>query len=481
MLDFDRRTIMLGGSSILLMTALGGCEKLKEKIANRPVRRDVANLAANDPVLEAYRDAIGQMQGLGAADPRNWIQQANIHLNFCPHGNWFFLPWHRGYLMAIDSIVRKLTGEAGWSMPYWNWTCQRAIPAPFWQAGSVLNFSPRSATSSSMANISIVGPANLATIMAESDFELFASGAATALRGGGGFQGLLEQGPHNYIHGFVGGTMGTYSSPRDPIFWLHHCNIDRIWFDWNSAGNANSNDPTYSNFQLSGMFVDGDSNPLSYQVGALILAPLLSYRYEAPAGCAPKIKRLDDAALKALLEKGSSARFRTLATLPPVATNLRVTPATAARQRFRVAPDALRAEMEKAADARLVLRLDDVKPGDTTESFFVRVYLNLPSDTAPSPDLPNYAGAFAFFVDDGHDHGPVNYMVDLSETIARLRGAGQADPAGAADVSFELVPLRDDDAAKAAAARSVLAVGAVVPQLIARAPEPGAAPPEKRQ
>lgn len=478
MLHFDRRSMMLGGSSILLMTALGGCEKLKQRIANRPVRRDVARLAPNDPILEAYRDAIGQMQGLGASDPRNWIQQANIHLNFCPHGNWFFLPWHRGYLLALDSIVRKLTGQADWSMPYWNWSCQRAIPAPFWQAGSVLNFSPRDATSSSMANASIVGEANIASIMAETNFEMFASGAATALRGGGGFQGRLEQGPHNYIHGFVGGTMGTYISPRDPIFWLHHCNIDRIWFDWNSAGNANSNDPTYTNFQLSGMFIDGDKNPLSYQVGALILAPLLVYRYEPPAGCAPRMKRLDDAALKTLLEKGSSVRFRTLASLPPVATNVRLTGATAMRQRFRMAPDAQKAAMERVADARLVLRIDDVRPDSTTENFFVRVYLNLPEVSTPSPELPNYAGAFAFFVDEGHNHGPLNYVVDLSDTIDRLRGAGAIDPARATEVSFELAPVRDDEATKGAAARAVLSLGAIVPELIARKPETGVAQPQ---
>lgn len=473
MVNFDRRSMMLGGSSVLLLAALGGCEKLKEKIANRPVRRDVANLAANDPILEAYRDAIGQMQALAASDPRNWIQQANIHLNFCPHGNWFFLPWHRGYLLALETIVRKLTGENGWAMPYWNWTCQRSIPAPFWAAGSVLNYSPRSATSSSMANASIVGEANIASIMAQTDFELFASGAATALRGGGGFQGVLEQGPHNYIHGFIGGTMGTYNSPRDPIFWLHHCNIDRIWFDWNSAGNANSNDPVYSNFQLSGMFVDGDKNPLAYQVGALILAPLISYRYDAPAGCAPKIKRLDDAALKSLLEKGSSARFRTVESLPPVATNVRLTEAAAMRQRFSVAPDTLKAATEKAMETRLVLRLDDVKPDSMTENFFVRVYLNLPMGATPSPNLPNYAGAFAFFVDEGHNHGPLNYIVDLSETVERLRNSGAGE---AADVSFELVPVRDDDAAKMAASRSVLSVGAVVPQLVARTPEVAARP-----
>ena len=30
----------------------------------------------------------------------------------------------------------------------------------------------------------------------------------------------------------VGGTMDSSSSPADPLFWLHHANIDRLWVSW---------------------------------------------------------------------------------------------------------------------------------------------------------------------------------------------------------------------------------------------------------
>jgi len=40
----------------------------------------------------------------------------------CQHGSWFFLPWHRGYLIAFEGIVRdaivKLGGPADWALPY---------------------------------------------------------------------------------------------------------------------------------------------------------------------------------------------------------------------------------------------------------------------------------------------------------------------------------------------------------------------------
>jgi tyrosinase len=56
-----------------------------------------------------------------------------------------------------------------------------------------------------------------------------------------GFRNLLEgsgateeDAPkmHNRVHGYIGGTMGPPTSPYDPVFWLHHCYIDKLWAYW---------------------------------------------------------------------------------------------------------------------------------------------------------------------------------------------------------------------------------------------------------
>ena len=54
-----------------------------------------------------------------------------------------------------------------------------------------------------------------------------------------GFQDPLEpvaarRGPwmHNRVHVWVGGEMAPGTSPNDPVFWLNHCNVDRIWEGW---------------------------------------------------------------------------------------------------------------------------------------------------------------------------------------------------------------------------------------------------------
>ncbi|MGH7311126.1 MAG: tyrosinase family protein, partial [Candidatus Rokuibacteriota bacterium] len=41
-----------------------------------------------------------------------------------------------------------------------------------------------------------------------------------------------ELGLHNRVHVWVGGDMSPASSPNDPVFFLNHCNVDRIWEAW---------------------------------------------------------------------------------------------------------------------------------------------------------------------------------------------------------------------------------------------------------
>jgi tyrosinase len=55
-----------------------------------------------------------------------------------------------------------------------------------------------------------------------------------------GTGGTLEDNPHNNVHNFVGGIMAGAGSSRDPIFMMHHCNIDRIWWLWPQGGGADS-------------------------------------------------------------------------------------------------------------------------------------------------------------------------------------------------------------------------------------------------
>jgi tyrosinase len=55
-----------------------------------------------------------------------------------------------------------------------------------------------------------------------------------------GFRSSLEGSVHDPVHLWVGGArgdMGPMSSPNDPVFFLHHCNVDRMWEAWMQRNN----------------------------------------------------------------------------------------------------------------------------------------------------------------------------------------------------------------------------------------------------
>jgi tyrosinase len=447
-MEWNRREFLATSGALATVLATGGCEKILKQIANRPLRRNIANLAPNSVELATYRDGVAAMKALPASDPRSWNAQALIHQNFCPHSNWFFLPWHRGYLLSFERIIQKLTGNAQFGLPFWNWQTSNGMPAPFWVPGSPLLHSPRTATSASSADTSIVGAGNIESILDESNFEVFASYAATALRGGGGTAGRLEGEAHNYIHGFVGGTMGSYMSPLDPIFWCHHNILDYQWFNWNAArNNPNTNDPVWANFDLAGMFVDGDGNPVSYRVGLTPLMPLLSYRFESdtigesasPEFDGDKAEKADtrESKLKAFLEKGAPVRFRERAR-QRVSTGTILRPGRPMSLPIQLPQAPLAATLAARPTERTFLRLSDAMPPDS-ESYFLRLFVDRPEADATTPiEDPAYAGSIAFFSDRKVMPMGADFQIEISHV---LRARAGRNLGATASLTFVPVPM----------------------------------------
>src|SRR5882762_8284165 len=104
------------------------------------MRRNLGGMAASDPILVSYRKAIKAMKALPTANPLSWEYQAAIHgtlttpeltaWNTCEHSTLYFWSWHRMYLYWFERIIRKMSGDSSWALPYWNWTAvtQRKLP-----------------------------------------------------------------------------------------------------------------------------------------------------------------------------------------------------------------------------------------------------------------------------------------------------------------------------------------------------------------
>ena len=56
-------------------------------------------------------------------------------------------------------------------------------------------------------------------------------------------EGWRGGGMHNRVHGFVSGDMSLGHSPNDPVFFLHHCNVDRMWAYWQTREGASNYAP----------------------------------------------------------------------------------------------------------------------------------------------------------------------------------------------------------------------------------------------
>ena len=74
--------------------------------------------------------------------------------------------------------------------------------------------------------------------------------------------------------------MVTGGSPYDPIFWLHHCNVDRLWSEWmRRHQNGMPADATFRNEKF-GDFVDASGQAVtSMTVTQLLDTTNLGYRY----------------------------------------------------------------------------------------------------------------------------------------------------------------------------------------------------------
>lgn len=284
---FSRRRFLAAGAAAASLAFAGDTLLDRNRaVAARPagVRRNVGGMSDTDPVILTYRKAIAAMRALPATDPRSWSYQAAIHgtlatpvltaWNTCTHGSLFFWSWHRMYLYWFERIVRKMAGDecdSCWTLPYWDWSSpsQRQLPPMFRDPASELFVAIRNPAMNSGSG-SLPGSA----VDYAPSFSLVNFASAS---------GTLEGTPHGAVHGYVGGWMGSVpTAAQDPIFYLHHCNIDRLWNLWLAQGGGRS-DPLGDPIWGTRKFTFFDENAFEVQMTScqvLRAAEQLYYAYE---------------------------------------------------------------------------------------------------------------------------------------------------------------------------------------------------------
>ena len=168
--------------------------------------------------LASYEKAIVAMKNEekkgAAATGVAWRKQAEIHQNSCPHGTWAFFPWHREYLARFEDVIREMSGDPEFTLPYWDWSKNPELPKAFLKGSLAMPDESRK-VKMRLEIAQYTSPKIVDRILETQDFETF-MGARNS-------SGAAEVGPHNGVHIVMGGhgsPMGEFMSPLDPVFWL---------------------------------------------------------------------------------------------------------------------------------------------------------------------------------------------------------------------------------------------------------------------
>jgi Common central domain of tyrosinase/Polyphenol oxidase middle domain len=402
------------------------------------VRPSVATLSAQQ--IASLRNGIQVMMSRNAIDATSYRFQANIHgtldaatsareligWNQCEHGSYYFFSWHRMYLYFFERILRAASGDPNLALPYWNWSdpSQRALPQPFWQpqTGNPLYIPPsytepdgtvlegRPAGVDAGTSILSGGTVDFSVAFADTNFD---SPAGNGLSFGGQIasptqfnspHGALESQPHDVVHVALSGLMGDPdTAAQDPIFWLHHANIDRLWNHWIAQGGGRQ-DPTDAAW-LNTIFTFFDENGTAVQMsGQQIVNTVaqLGYRYDDDQQPTP----------------GPQGQIRNGLTLSqaPIETSrheLNEQVSQTSIPLLKNATKTLNSELRRGGSHRVILQISDIQY-QRSPGVYYEMYLDLPKGGSPSPNSPNFIGNLSFFALKPH-HAMPNPSVDASD------------------------------------------------------------------
>lgn len=198
------------------------------------VRKNANNLTNGE--RDRLVAAFAQLNNQGAG---RFADFRNMHTSVSSpqaHGAPGFLPWHRAYLLDLERELQLIDPSV--ALPYWRFdqpapkiftleffgvsdalgTVQFSPtnPLQFWRTDGVQGINRRPFFNTSAA------PPGLRT-----EAQTFALGTQYP-----SFR-TMEGNPHGSAHTSFGGSISSISSAaRDPLFFLLHCNVDRLWAKW---------------------------------------------------------------------------------------------------------------------------------------------------------------------------------------------------------------------------------------------------------
>lgn len=220
------------------------------------IRKD-ANTLSNAERLE-LSNAIVELKRRGIYD-QFVLRHANANASAI-HRSPAFLPWHRRFIWDFESELQRVSGNPELGLPYWNWP-EGGANASMWDDNllggdghpvtQVVNNGPFRSREWTVINSGgqqagpltrAFGRASWATslptlqqilqVLSITPYDAANWNANVTQSFRNQLEGFAGPNLHNRGHGWVGGSMLPMTSPNDPVFFMHHCMVDKLWYEW---------------------------------------------------------------------------------------------------------------------------------------------------------------------------------------------------------------------------------------------------------
>lgn len=457
-----KKTLALFVAGLLAITWLGSAQ------AKTYIRYE-AHTVGGQKALASMQKAMKILKERGCKDPVSWYYQGAMHWSpdvsagdnlvnnpLCPSFNkanpqlstaWntcashnstgpssgiHFLPWHRMFLVYLEKIIREVSQDPDFALPYWNYGRQYMMPQLFQaSAGGSLYEKSRRISLNAGSPIEADGQATIASDLRQ----------LSQIRDYDTFNNQLNNGLHGYMHDYIGGTNGLFnpiynsvvtkdinpgcvdcgmmaiipSAGFDPIFWLHHSNVDRLWQNFIIANPTNNitlaqlNSVTwpYNFFQIIKKPADFGSTLVELTMPEVLKdINTIDYRFD------------DQVQLKmAVAEKTKTVPLQenTLFSAEP---NAKATHKTSAKLKISL-PKKLKVLVPESDKTRVILELTVSYKGTPRGRY--EVFVGLPEGIAAdskTADEKYYVGAISFFVHDPQGKGGARtFRYDITDEL----------------------------------------------------------------
>ncbi|MGA2427565.1 MAG: tyrosinase family protein [Candidatus Acidiferrum sp.] len=445
--------------------------------ASPPFVRHEANTPQGKLMLQSYAKGVDQMMNhIAAGEPTNWVFQwythfvkgsttksaelARIYPTPSPNQTlatamWdtcqahspgqnedFFLPWHRMFVFHFERMIRKFSGDESFALPYWNYSTPNpslhgVIPAEFRVSRSVLFVDKRNQPPQPNVNagqpIDKGQPGNPLGLGCLGQCTYESQGAVP------GFCMDTDNTVHGSVHVLVGNTQNMGQIPwaaDDPVFWMHHCNIDRLWASWNRGGRTNPTAPAFLSQTFT--FADENNYKVVMRIGDVLDFAKLGYTYDAFEKV-PPCKKTAEAV------RASVANLVQRATVPATQVTLDRVPVSVTLESPETGAVPLTQSVAALTPERSLFVVARDLRADVSPGVLYHVYFDLPPGTPPAQAASYYVGALNFFGAVHHtEEGAASsgtvpskfFSFDVTEVAKTLQAAGKLS----AKPSLTIVP-----------------------------------------